>query len=179
MVKSVVFIDGAYLAKVLKNVFNNARIDLERFSNKICGNTERIRTYYYFCRPYSSSPPTQDEIARGADFDRFQDKIKKLNRFEMKLGKLQKIGNEFKQKRVDVQLSVDLVGMSYRGQMDRAILVTGDSDFVPAVTAARDAGIVVAVYYTRHPSTYAHDELLDACDERHEITQDLIDGCVI
>ena len=66
--------------------------------------------------------------------------------------------------------------MSWGRQIDRAILVTGDSDFVSAVKAARDAGVVIILYYSRKPPMYVHDELLDNCDERYEITQGLIDS---
>lgn len=179
MPKSMVFIDGGYLRKVLKDVFREPRIDLECFSNKVCGDAERIRTYYYCCKPYLSKPPTQDERKMYADFEKFLYKLERLNRFEVRLGRLQKIGNVYKQKLVDVLLSVDLVRMSYRGRIDKAILVTGDSDFEPAVKAAKDAGIVVIIYYSRAPPAYAHDKLLSACDECYEITQDLIDQCTI
>ena len=55
-------------------------------------------------------------------------------------GRLQKIvaGSKviFKQKMVDVLLSVDLVRLSWSKQIQAAILVAGDSDYVPAVEAA-------------------------------------------
>lgn len=177
MAKAAVLIDGGYFAKVLKYLFSEPDIDYEEFSNKICGDAERIRTYYYDCMPYQSSPPTPKERRMYSEKDKFIYKLKKLNRFEIRLGRLQKIGrNEFRQKGVDVLLSVDLVRMSWGRQIDRAILVTGDSDFVPAVKAARDAGVVIILYYSRKPPMYVHDELLDNCDERYEITQGLIDS---
>ncbi len=60
--------------------------------------------------------------------------------------------------------------------MDKAILVTGDSDFVPAIKAAKYAGVVIILYYSRGLGVYAHDELLEAVDEKYEITQELIDN---
>jgi len=176
MAKVAVLIDGGYFAKVLENLFGEPNIDYEAFSNKICGDAERIRTYYYDCMPYQSNPPTLEERKRYAERDKFIYKLKKLNRFEVRLGRLQKIGREFKQKGVDVLLSVDLVRMSWGHQIDRAVLVTGDSDFVPAIKAARDAGVVIILYYSRKPPMYVHDELFDNCDERYEITQELIDS---
>jgi uncharacterized LabA/DUF88 family protein len=61
--------------------------------------------------------------------------------------------------------------MSTNRQIDRAILIAGDSDLVPAIEAARDAGVVVTLYYS--PKS-VHNELLQASDERVEITHNLI-----
>jgi len=173
MDKVAVFIDGGYLANILKNQFGEARIDFGAFSDKLCGNAERLRTYYYTCMPYQSNPPTEEESKRYAAADRFIYSLKKIPRFEVRLGKLALRGGDFIQKRVDVLISVDLVRMSWGGQIDRAALVTGDSDFVPAVQAAKDAGVLVQLYY--HPK-FRHDELLQVCDDRFIITRELIDS---
>jgi len=63
--------------------------------------------------------------------------------------------------------------MSWGKQIEKAILVTGDSDFVPAIYAAKDAGVVTHLYYLK---SNVHDELLLACDERTEIDRRLIDA---
>jgi len=129
--------------------------------------------------PYQSNPPTDKERELYAEKDKFVYRLKKLNRFEVRLGRLQKIGKEFRQKGVDVLLSVDLVRMSWGHQIDKAVLVTGDSDFVPPIKAARDAGIVIILYYSGKQPMYVHDQLLENCDERYEITHQLIDSVKI
>ena len=123
--------------------------------------------------PYQSSPPSAEEKARYAAIDRFIYSLKKIPRFEVRLGKLSYIHGEFVQKRVDVLLSVDLVRMSWGRQIQRAVLLSGDSDLVPAVQAAKDAGVLTQVYYSRRS---VHDELLQACDDRFEIIRELIDS---
>ena len=179
MGKAAVFLDSGYLAKVLKLVFKEVRIDFEKFSDKICEQDERLRTYYYYCMPYQSTPPTEKERERYARADKFIYNLRRLKRFEIRLGKLIYIPSikDFIQKRVDVLLSVDLVRMSWDHQIDKAVLVTGDSDFVPAIKAAKDAGVLTVLYYSRaHPQLGAFDELLYECDEQFEITQELIDS---
>lgn len=171
MDKAAVFIDGGYLARVLEKDFGGIRIDLESFSNKLCEGAERLRTYYYFCMPYQSNPPTKEEKERYSAADRFVHALKMLSRFEVRLGKLGYHEGEYTQKRVDVMLSVDLVRMSWDKQIKRAVLVTGDSDFVPAVLAAKDAGVLTVLYYS---TTSCHDELLEACDDTIEITKELL-----
>lgn len=170
------FIDGGYLARVLEKEFNGIKIDFEAFSNKICKDVERLKTYYYYCMPYQSNPPTEEERKRYAAADRFMHALKRLPRFEVRLGKLVYRDGEFTQKRVDVLLAVDLVRMSWDKQINRAILVTGDSDFVPPVKAANDAGVLTILYYS--PNS-CHDELLETCGDKIKITDKLLNSVIL
>jgi len=81
----------------------------------------------------------------------------------------------YSQKGVDVLLSVDLVRLSWSKTIDKAVLVTGDSDFVPAVQTSKDAGTIVELYYSE--SQHVSDELFQACDERHPISKALLESC--
>ncbi|MDM7940928.1 MAG: NYN domain-containing protein [Methanothrix sp.] len=169
--RAAVFVDGAYLTKILDVDFGKPKIDLARFSEILCGDYERLRAYYYNCMPYQSSPPTDEERRRFASMDKFVYTLRKLPRFEVKLGRLGCVGGEFVQKRVDIALAVDLVRLSCGRMIGKAVIVTGDSDFVPAIEAAKEAGVLVVLYYS--PSSI-HDELLSAVDESVVIDQSLI-----
>jgi len=134
--KAAVFLDGGYLDWVQRE-FGGLRLDYTKLCNELVGKeVERIRTYYYHCAPYQSPRPTRDESARYASFRSFADGLQRLPRFETRLGRLARRDSGFEQKGVDVLLSVDLVRMSWSRQIDSAVLLTGDSDFVPAVQAA-------------------------------------------
>jgi len=170
--RAAVFIDGAYLTKILDVDFGKPKIDLARFSDILCGNYERLRTYYYNCMPYQSCPSTDEESRRFASMDKFVYTLRKLPRFEVKLGRLGRVGGEFVQKRVDIALAADLVRLSCGRMIGKAVIVTGDSDFLPAIEAAKDAGVLVTLFYSE---SSIHDELLSAVDERTPLDQDLID----
>ncbi len=169
--RAAVLIDGAYLTKILDVDFGKPKIDLAKFSDILCGDYERLRTYYYNCMPYQSCHPTEEERRRFAAMDKFVYTLRKLPRFEVKLGRLGCIGGEFIQKRVDIALAVDLVRLSCQRIIGKAVVVTGDSDFVPAIEAAKEAGVLVVLYYS--PSSI-HDELLSAVDESVVMDQNLI-----
>ncbi len=171
MRRAAVLVDGGYFAKVLESDFNCPKIDFCRFSDIICGDYERLRTYYYNCMPHQSNPATEAERRRYSAMDKFVYTLRKLPRFEIRLGKLGRVGESFVQKRVDILLAVDLVRLSWGKQIEKAILITGDSDFVPAVEASKDAGVLVQLYYSK---ASVHDELLSAVDEYFEINKDLI-----
>lgn len=170
--KCAIFIDRGYLSKIIKNQFNNELIDYLKFCNKICSdlNLNRLRTYVYTCVPIVRQNIKED-IERKVKVQKFLDKLRRLPRFEVKLGKLQIIGNQFKQKMIDVLMSLDIATMSYTKMIEHVVIVAGDADFIPAIKKSKDYGAIVHLYY--HPSS-VHNELLDEVDELHEITDDLI-----
>jgi len=204
MGRYAVFIDGGYARKVFEE-FGNPRISYFKFSEYVAKGDERLRTYYYDCAPYVSSPPTDEEKERKSGFDRFTFAIERESRFQVRPGRLAKrrqlaeeveqellkvlrpvisaqvlgqaqdiLGKvRYEQKMVDILLAIDLVQLSVQHQIQRAVLLANDSDFVPAIEISRSAGTVVELYY--HIPPRPHDELMAACDDCIHIDQDLID----
>jgi uncharacterized LabA/DUF88 family protein len=175
--RTAIFIDGAYFDFTLRDEFGAARIDYERLSVELAGGAELLRTYYYHCPPYLSPRPTTDESARQAKFDRFHHSLQSIPRYEVRLGKLEFRGNDaqgkpqFEQKRVDILLGVDLTRLAAKGQITEAILVAGDSDFMPAVAAAKDDGVLIRLFHGKYP----HNDLRLIADERTQIDVAFID----
>lgn len=50
---------------------------------------------------------------------------------------------DLKQKRVDMKIGLDVAWLASRGIVDRIVLVTGDSDFIPAMKFARREGVQI------------------------------------
>lgn len=179
MSRYAVFIDGGYLSKVLKGL-GEPKICFRKLSEILAGPDERLRTYYYHCDPYQSVPPSPEEQERKSKFDRFIAALEKsVPRMQVRLGRLARRQRpdgawDFEQKKVDVLLTVDLVRLSCERQIQRAVLIAGDSDFVPAIQVAKDSGTIVQLYYSGNPPP--HDELLRACDDRFIIDQEFIDS---
>jgi uncharacterized LabA/DUF88 family protein len=69
-------------------------------------------------------------------------------------------------------MAVDPVKLSATHQINQAMLVTGDSDFVPAVEIAKTDGVLIQLYFSQIAKS---DELYDICDQRFEITRKLIE----
>ena len=141
MPSTVIFIDGEHLRKIfdsegfrcdvpkcVKKMLELARIDEE----------DLLRVYYYTSPPYQSAKPTFDEKQRYSAFQKFENFLKTQDNFEIKLGRTEKRGNEYEQKMVDVLLSIDLVELSAKSRIGTALLLTGDSDLVPAVRKGKD-----------------------------------------
>lgn len=172
MEKAVVLIDGGYLYRILKDNFNSYNINFEKFSNIICENLNliRLRTYYYTAMPIVRKN-NKDDLERYSKRQKFISNIKKIPRFEVKLGKLQLIGGQFRQKMIDVLISIDLIKKSYSREIKHIILIAGDADFVPAIKFAKDKDVIVHLFY--HLSSI-HNELLEEVDEPHLIDDSFI-----
>jgi uncharacterized LabA/DUF88 family protein len=145
---------------------------------------DRLRTYYYYCMPFQGTPPSAEESFRYGRADKFVKTLTKLPKFEVRLGRFQKIQKGlssddavYVQKGIDVMLAVDLVKMSWSKQIGRAIMLAADSDFIYAVQTAKDAGVSTRLCYSdRHPVS---DLMLDVFDERLVITDDMIKQCLL
>ena len=64
-----------------------------------------------------------------------------------------------RQKAVDMRLGIDIASITLKKQADTLILVTGDSDFVPAAKLARREGVRVILdplWRSVHPQLYEH-----------------------
>jgi len=180
MSRIAVYIDGGYLDYALRHEFNMARIDYNQLAGFMADGIEILRTYYYHCLPYQGDPPTTEESQRIASMQSFLASLERLPRFQVRLGKLAHRGVRddgspiLEQKRVDIQLGVDLVQLSAKQQITHAALLTGDSDFLPAVHVAKAEGVMVKLVHCK--GSPPHRELWSECDERIVLGQEAIDG---
>ncbi|MFH1225560.1 MAG: NYN domain-containing protein [Candidatus Diapherotrites archaeon] len=184
MDKVAVFIDNGYLKKIQDRL--QVRVNYLTFSSEIAGSEEnRFRTYVYDCQPYQSFPPAKEESERKAAFDSFKYNLTRLPRFEFRTGRLQIVREEggrirrkadgypeLRQKGIDMALGIDMTSLSAGNKIHKAVLVAGDSDFLPAILFAKQAGVLVTLYYD--PETYVHDSLYEACDDRVKLTKELL-----
>ena len=180
MSRTCVFVDGGYFQKVLEKEFDRAPIDFARLGTTMAQGFEPyLRTYYYNCTPYQSNVPTEQERSLFANAERFYASLRRVPNLQLRMGRLAFRGISqdtrlpiFEQKRVDVQLAVDLVTLAFSRQIATAAVMAGDSDFIPAVNAAKDQGVRVVLYSSiRNP---AHRDLLAAADERRLIDASFI-----
>jgi uncharacterized LabA/DUF88 family protein len=138
-----VFIDGGNLYKSMKIHINWTSINIQKFSEYLCGENRRLVKICYY-----NAPVNQNENPLVyKEQQRFFSALRKTSYLELRLGNLRKREKEylcskcnekttityFVEKGVDVRLAVDLLQYAFDDQYDTAILVTQDGDFVPAV----------------------------------------------
>ena len=168
--RAAIFIDGAYVLSHLKqfdlipDYVELADFLLKPLRKKV--PLDLLRCYFYYCPPWMSTEPTDSEKRRMAEHVAFMEKLTSLERWSVRLGKLHRRWDghkeTFEQKRVDVLLSVDMVRHSAAGHIQHAVIVAGDSDFIPAIAAAKESGATVSLWCGLEDTV--HKDLLDLAD---------------
>lgn len=179
MGKVAIFIDGGYLDYVFRDC-GLPKVDFQKLASLFAGNDEILRTYFYHCLPWQSAAPTPDESRRFGSKQSFFNALSRLDRFDVRLGELAFRGTDratskpiFEQKRVDILLAVDLVLLATKQRIDKAVIVTGDSDFLPAIRSAKNEGVMIHLYHGTGGNR-PHRDLWDAADSRTEITKAML-----
>lgn len=179
MSAAAIFVDGGYFDRVSRDC-GSPRIDFGKLATELARPNELLRTYYYHCLPYVSPVPTPEELERLEGKKRFFSALNRLNRFEVREGKLEYRGTDreserpiFEQKRVDIYLGVDLVLLAVKQRVSRAILITGDSDFLPAIRAAKNEGVLIHLFHGAG-AQQPHRDLWEEADDRTVITPELL-----
>lgn len=89
------------------------------------------------------------------------DKMKQLLERKIQIDDLsdEDFSYDIQQKGVDIRLGLDVASLAYKHLVSRIILVTGDSDFVPAAKLARREGIEIVLdpmWAKVHENLYEH-----------------------
>lgn len=75
---------------------------------------------------------------------------------------------DLKQKQVDIKIGLDVAWLSSKGIVERIILVTSDSDFIPAMKFARREDVQIVLVTMGHQQI--KQELLVHADEIRSVT---------
>ena len=125
----MIFIDGSNFYHSLTMSFNSAKIDIEKFCEFVVGDDDLVRIFYY------TAPLHQkDNVEAYKSQQKFFSALQRIKRLKLFLGRLERRDNShIVEKGVDVKLVVDLLVNAYENKYDKAILVSNDADFVPAI----------------------------------------------
>ena len=149
-------------------------IDFIKFSDQLCRCAEgiRFRTYYYDGRFENIHNSQQYNFSQEEQLKQNLEKLS--NRFITRWGRARfnVTYSRYQQKGVDILLAIDLTEISVSRSIDRVILVISDTDFIPAITKARN-------YFTLVTFAYFHEEgvspkIKAVCDDSFEITDEMI-----
>lgn len=146
--RCIILIDGSNFYFKLKDLgFSNLLgFDFSGFMKKLAEESEIVDTVYYVGKVRTDG--TQKSKYLQAAQQKLLVYLKKhLIRYS--LGYLMKSDGEFHEKGVDVNIAVDMLVATY----DRIILVSSDTDLLPAVYKAKEKGkIVDYIGFSHKPS---------------------------
>jgi uncharacterized LabA/DUF88 family protein len=135
-----IYIDGGNTYRRLKNICipqKSSRFDYSAFIKHLVGDRELVSKRYYV------------GIVKNVDGSEKSEKMVKSQQkflsglqsegFEIKAGRIMYDGGSIREKGVDVKLSVDLVVGAADNIYDTAIVISSDTDLIPAIKYIRKA----------------------------------------
>lgn len=82
------------------------------------------------------------------------------------------------QKLVDVKISVRMLSLAHSGVVECIVLVSGDSDLIPAVKELEPSGTTVRLAYLQQGRAKASPLLIQECPEKHLLRRGDFDRCI-
>ncbi len=149
----------------------------------ITPDEELFRAFYYDCAPYAGTAklPVSRETHQFSGSSAWLAELASKDLFAVRLGVLKFRGfvlkrppapgqaladadfkPDFEQKGVDMRIGLDIATISALGTVDRIVLITNDTDCVPAMKHGRKAGLQVVLM--GFPSQRVAAELLHHAD---------------
>lgn len=150
--KAIIFIDGSNFYFKLKDydMHDLLKFDFKKYDKWLAKNDILVKVFYYIGKIRTDGTKKTQQL--------FNSQRKLLfhlreNSIRYSLGYLLKSGGKYHEKGVDVNIAVDILVATYENLCDRIILVSSDTDLLPAVKKAREKGkIVEYIGFSHQPS---------------------------
>ena len=139
--KVMIFIDGSNLYNVLLKNCGRSDLKFYDFAKKLTGSKRKLEKIFY----YNVRQELEGKIKIPEEQKKFLNSLRKIPRFEVKLGIWKEQNGSIVEKGVDVMLATDLVLHAVKNNFDSAIIVSGDGDFFPAIETVKKEGKKVEV----------------------------------
>jgi len=152
-----IFIDGANMFHASN--YLKLKIDYRKLIQILRRDRWLLRAYFYTGIPADRNLP--QEIYQ--QFKRQQSFLNELSNIGIKVKTmpLKRTPEGFIEKGIDILLATDMVSLAFRNAYDTAILVSGDSDYVPVVEEIQSLGKRVENATFRRESSF---HLRKVCD---------------
>lgn len=188
--KTAIFIDGGYLRVLVRQADLQYAPDyIEKIAHACLLEEEfLLRILYYDCAPYKGSPklPVSGKPSSFTGSDEWIEELSAKPQFAVRFGVLKFRGfipkkiplststlsdedfkPRFEQKGVDMRLGLDIATYAANRSVERIILITGDTDCLPAMKLARTAGLQVVLI--QFPGKTLARELLSHSDFQRQV----------
>lgn len=138
--KVAVFIDGSNFYRKLKNlhVQHTSKFHYADFINNLCGNHQISYIGYYvgLVKKEKNNPKSQVLYSNQQKLFSFLQLT--IPNIRIVKGHIQHFNGTYQEKGVDVRLALDVFRLAADSQYDCGILVSSDSDLIPAIKFAQN-----------------------------------------
>jgi uncharacterized LabA/DUF88 family protein len=139
-----VFMDGANLYQAFRAAFGSARYSPAGLATVLAAGRPVVHSGFYI-----GAVTRQMGEDLYAHQQRFLAKLRAEQGLTVWTRTLERAGERWYEKGVDVKMATDMVAGAYTHRFDVAIVASGDSDLAPAVREVRGAGLAVEHAMTR------------------------------
>lgn len=150
----IILIDGSNFFFKLKelNLHNLLKFDFLGFAKFLSNGDQIINATYYVGAVRTDGTPKTKRMHEN------QQKLLsylQTNGFNYILGYLLKSDGEWHEKGVDVNIAVDVLVATYENICDRIVIVSSDTDLLPAIKKATEKGKSIEYVGFAHSRSYA------------------------
>ncbi len=150
--KCIILIDGSNFYFKLKDLKlqNLLAFSFSSFAKMLAAGNKVVHSTYYIGKIRTDGSEKTTRL-----FDNQQKLLGHLknHKYRYSLGYLMKNNGIYHEKGVDVNIAVDILVAAYENICDRIILVSSDTDLLPAISKAREKGkIVEYIGFSHKPS---------------------------
>lgn len=167
----LILIDGSNFFFKLKDLrlHKLLKFNFIKFAKYLAKSGKIVNSFYYVGRVRQDGTKKADRMV--ADQQKLFSRLRKHN-CKYVLGYLLKNDGAYHEKGVDVQIAIDIVIAAYENMCDRMILVSSDTDLLPAIKKAQQKGKIVEYVGFSHMPSVA---MVSRCMESRLITKDEIE----
>lgn len=169
--KIAVFIDGSNLYSKLKDlkIQHTSKFDFKRFIYHLTKNIEPNYIGYYVGQVRKETNNPKSELLYANQQKLFAHLQSTIPQIKIIRGHIQNFNGVYKEKGVDVRLALDIYKLGNENSYDKGILISSDSDLIPAVRMVQAQGKEIEYIGFAHNSSIA---LIKECKTKRLLSFD-------
>ncbi len=123
----------------------------EILAKKLVGDRELVGIYFY-CSPPPAYLLQESEKSKNSYWKQmsYYEEIKKLDKVEVKYGRITGVKGDLHEKNLDTQLNTDLLVQASQNKYDTAMLVSNDGDYESAIQGVKDLGRKIELAFFKY-----------------------------
>jgi uncharacterized LabA/DUF88 family protein len=169
--RCIVLIDGSNFYFKMKELGLHylLKFDFSAFINSLAKKQKVVSATYYIGKVRTDGTEKVQKL-----FNNQRKLFSHLRKHKIKysLGYLLKSGGKFHEKGVDVNIAVDILVATYENLCDHIILISSDTDLLPAIQKARKKGKTIEYIGFSHQPSYA---MVTNCTESFLLKKELLE----
>lgn len=140
--RTAVFIDGGNFYRKLKDlkIKNTSKFDYFSFIKSLIKSDELTYIGYYVGQIRKEENNEKSRLLYSNQQKLFTHLESNIQNLKIIRGHIQNFNGTYKEKGVDVRLALDIYKLANKNSYDKAILLSSDSDLIPAIRMVQENG---------------------------------------